>query len=61
LVALASTTTTLTQHRAGSRPQTLLVVGILKPAPPASGEHVVVKYASKAVARVACRTGQSLS
>ena len=46
-VASTSTTTTLTQHHAGARPQTLLVAGTLKPAPAASGEHMVVKYYKK--------------
>jgi len=45
--ALTSTTTTLTSHHAGSRPATLQIAGQLKPAPAASGEHMVVKYYKK--------------
>lgn len=46
-VALTSTTTTLTQHHAGQRPASLQIAGILKPAPAAAGEHMVVKYYKK--------------
>jgi hypothetical protein len=46
-VALTSTTTTITSHHPTSRPQTMQVSGVVKPAPAASGEHMVVKYYKK--------------